>query len=126
MTLELKRGYNRSHIHEIIDKPPGEKPTQIEAFVNQAVLAHEREGSYAWGLILRRDRRDCWIYIPTYLVHDLDAGALRACPPHLQFIASVRHPKQPPRIMSIAGYTLENFLAAVQPATIQKLWEEYD
>lgn len=86
-TIELKRGYNRSTLQDLIDGSAGEWGKWIE----QAEESCEGAGSYSWLIIARRDKRSPLAVVPWCLGQRLvctegdsitvrhDAGTFIAC-----------------------------------------------
>lgn len=63
-SIELKRGYNRCSIMDLMDK--GEKAAcqRHEQWFAQAEESHKNAGSFSWWLIVKRDHRDPLIFMP--------------------------------------------------------------
>ncbi len=57
ITFEVKRGYSRDTIADILDKPAKSR-TRYEEWIQQAFRSHKGAGSYSWALIIKRNRRD--------------------------------------------------------------------
>ena len=68
ITFELKRGYSRLSIQDLLDLPPGKKGgnagENYPDWIAQAKAAHEAAGSYAWALLVRRDQRRAILVFP--------------------------------------------------------------
>ena len=58
VTIELKRGYSKSSVHDCIDCSRVSAVTQFEKFLNQVVADSRRAASESWMIIWRRDRRE--------------------------------------------------------------------
>lgn len=63
MTLELKRGYTKATIHDLIDNPAGGNPIYAQ-WVKQARAASKAAGTPYWAIIHRRTRREAVIVMP--------------------------------------------------------------
>ena len=56
VTFELKRGFNRISIQDLLDKPNG--PNQMRDFIEQAKRSASLAGTPFWILVLKRDLRE--------------------------------------------------------------------
>lgn len=63
-TVELKRGYSKCSVADLIDSMPKSAPSQFAKFVSQAKEEAKNAGSYFWLLIVKRDRKREIIYMP--------------------------------------------------------------
>lgn len=61
-TIEIKRGYSKASIMDIIDKPKNGAVPLYEKFIQQAIEEHKQAGSKTWWLIIRRDRKDALLF----------------------------------------------------------------
>jgi hypothetical protein len=118
MTIEIKRGYSKQTIQDVLDRSPTHKSQWWEEVVNQAVESHEQAGSYAWAVIIKRDCREPWIFMPNYLRDSLqDEGAeIQDCP-SVSILAEFR----PVGVIRLFGFPLEAFLKGVQSEHILRL-----
>lgn len=66
--FEIKRGYNRCTIHDLIDRPDHAAKQEWEKWIEQAEESCKGAGSYSWAIIHQRDRRDPIISMPQKLV----------------------------------------------------------
>lgn len=57
MTVELKKGYSREALGDLVDKPPGLVQQVWEQWIQKAHEAHVGAGSCTWGIIAQRTRR---------------------------------------------------------------------
>lgn len=64
MPLEVKVGYNKATIHELMDLDPDRQRPTYEDFLQQAIEASENSGSETWGIIHRRDQRQPILTVP--------------------------------------------------------------
>lgn len=116
-TIELKRGYNRSTIGDLIDRGR-QAPSGVELFLDQAMTAAEHAGSKTWMLIHRRDMRQALVYLPWRSLMRLTSDTLL----HSLMRADVTvRRKKAERICSIAVLPLATFLNAVTPGKIRLL-----
>ncbi len=124
ITLELKRGYTKASFHDALDRDR-HVVQEWEGFVDKAYTSHQAAGSYAWGLIARRDRRTAWFWCPRHLLAALrNVGAFARKPrPWLECTLQIRHTTGA-QWHSIAGMPFELFLEAVKPVHIKNLTRE--
>lgn len=122
LTIEIKRGYNAAHIHDILDKTDVNQVPQFLKFIIQAHGDHKKAGSHAWAIVHRRDRRNAWIYFPDYFFGNLrDVGAFQTYPAAMVTFSFV-HGGQ---LLSVGGCSLSGFLSVVTPAQIRQISREF-
>lgn len=68
VTFELKRGYNRHSLHDLIDKPNRAAEQEMEKWITQAKQAKKLSKSRHWLVVSRRDRREPLLIAPTGLL----------------------------------------------------------
>lgn len=73
LTLEIKRGYPRANIQDMLDLAGSSKKPVLTGFLQQAIAAHKKDGSHGWALLQRRDRRDAWLWLARHVWADLKA-----------------------------------------------------
>ena len=125
LAVELKRGYNSDTIQAVLDRTDGHALNGMEEHLAQAVAAANRGGAYAWLLVHRRDRRRAYVFMPQYALQSLrSVGAFAAKPqPLISFTAMIRYKGGGGAWHTIAGMTLDDFLAGCRPAHIRALAE---
>lgn len=57
MTIEIKRGYNKDTLHDLIDKPT-DKEQRWETWIKKAEESRKQAGAFGWAIIHKRDRRE--------------------------------------------------------------------
>ena len=62
--IELKRGYNRFTIHDLLDKPNKAKKQKWEEWIDKAQKSADLAGSKSWMIINKRDRKEALVVIP--------------------------------------------------------------
>jgi hypothetical protein len=70
-TFELKIGYGRASIADVLDKGPKSAEQLWEGWVNQVKEDHKNAGSLFWALITKRDRREPIIFMPVRAYHSI-------------------------------------------------------
>lgn len=118
VTIEMKRGYPRCSIGDILDATSKTKASLIETFLGQARRESDSEGTPFWLLIHRRDRRRALVCMPRALdlaLRDSGAALARARP------RAIMSPSEGPGLMVM---TLDDFLGLVDPAQVEALARE--
>ncbi len=107
--FELKRGYNRATLHDLIDKPDGGAKQEWEKWIEQAEESCEAGGCYTWAIIARRDNRESIILIPEEFANQLSLAKF----PNRFNLESYQH--------SITALRLDTFLMRVPPSFLKDL-----
>ena len=99
VTVELKSGYSRHTIGDILDRPSTQKSTLMEQWFLQAHEVRKMAGAKKWLLIAKRDRKEALIYMPySHKIQPWFSSRARLGP-----------------LMDIAVARLEPFLKRVSP-----------
>lgn len=77
-TVELKRGYNRATLHDLLDAPHNGAVPVYEQWIIQAIRSHISAGSLSWMLVTKRDRRDPLVIFDSVVAASLGMKGL--CP----------------------------------------------
>jgi hypothetical protein len=65
VSIEIKRGYSKHTLSDIIERKPNSKPSSYEQFMNQAQKESlSRQDGSSWMLVVKRDRREAVLFIP--------------------------------------------------------------
>lgn len=122
--LELKRGYNRDTLHDIVDCSPTAKQPTIVKWIEQAHASRKLSKSFHWMIIHRRDRRQPMVYMPKaammYLLkqanqHMTNGMGIVAMPSHVKY----EHKKK----RHIGFMLLEDFFTTISPKHVRELIE---
>lgn len=118
LTIELKRGYNRRTVADLLDKPKGAARQEMEGFYGQAIESNRQAGTLSWLLVHRRDRRDAIIFFPDELFESLCLfNCFTMLPvPFASFLVRVDG-----EVEKIVCMKLEAFLRRVHPDNIKRL-----
>ncbi len=118
MAIELKRGYTRQTIQDLIDKPTKAAIQPYETWIMQAEDACKLSGSFGWVVVFRRDRRDALIMLPNGLVAQLRSmGSMIPTPvPWLGATVPVKG-----HLHHVALLRLESFFESVSPEHVRAL-----
>ncbi len=121
ITWELKCGYTRATLHDLIDKPKKGALQEWEKWVRQAKAAAKNAGTPYWAIVHRRDRREPLICVPTGLVDGLElfGGADMTVCPLLEVVIEVDGDFE-----HLALFALSYWFANVTPADIKAVAEE--
>jgi len=114
-TMELKKGYNRSTSHDILDASVTAKQQEFHRFIEQAKTDSKNAKSLYWMLISKRDRREAIVTIPLAFVIKLFGKTeflSKIKPPHSSIYISNRKDR-------IFMYQLDAFLKALSPYDIK-------
>lgn len=115
LTIELKRGYSKFTVADMLDKPRGAAIQQWESWLRQVLESYKQAGSFSWLLIHKRDRRSTLVYFPDELCQQLlQAGCFDESPYYLPFATFYFR-----RNEIIHCMKLEHFLCQVEPADIK-------
>ncbi len=112
VTIELKNGYNKANVHDLLDKPSRYKLQKYEEWIIKAERDRVRAGSIYWMLIHHRDRREAMVYFPEALAHNLNLGN---CSATMFFTCYHDH---------VVTMPFSLFLQTVHPLQIKKLAHE--
>jgi hypothetical protein len=63
-TVELKRGYSKRTFADLLDAPPRAAVQTYEKWFEQAAAASGNAKSWAWMLVVKRDKRDPILFMP--------------------------------------------------------------
>lgn len=143
LTIEIKRGYSKFTIQDILDAPRSAAQQQMEDWLQQCIESAEHAGSFAWLLIVKRDFREPLVLMPRKLYKVLKVAVpdFPDARPLFSFQAGIRFRHLRETIKTkvkgkvrksrkyetfyhdyhITGTTLDMFLAYVSPDVIKKL-----
>lgn len=114
ITVELKRGYNKATVADLIDKPPTARPQVLEQWIDQAATAARGRTPY-WIIIHKRDRREAVVYFPHLLWLKMFGEAYTPSP----FVTVKIKTKRV--LLKVSGTTLSNWFWLVLPTRIKEL-----
>ena len=113
ITLELKRGYNRLSLQDLLDKEKeNPKKDSWAGWIRQAEEARENAGTPYWLILARRDSRKTITLFPSKLLIEA-VGPLT-----LPLSILLRYQKQ-----HIYGCRLDDFLMELSPEDFRYLWK---
>jgi len=118
--IEIKRGYSKAHLAELLDAPDHLKPCLYAQFIEQAVNDAEAAGSPYWWLIVKRDRRVPIIIIPRQFISKLKLRSPLTKVEGCYF--AVKYTAKTNRIYTvrkIVGCPLDNFLEHVSSVYVR-------
>lgn len=118
LTIELKRGYSRHTIADLLDKPSGAAKQLYEKWFEQAEKAAESAGTPYWILVVKRDHREPVVFIDNEFFFAMPAAAddVRVTRTVEEGILSLHlwwKGKE------VSGKTLRDFFSLVTPQEVQ-------
>jgi hypothetical protein len=111
ITLELKRGYPKANLHDLLDRTERSAQGLFEKWINKAMVDSEKSGSAYWAIISRRNNRDALITMPWELFTKLEVLRNNALP----------QLKLKSREIVIGSTLLSDFFECVSPKMIRRL-----
>lgn len=117
--VEAKRGYNRSTPYDIVDLLKGNQ-TCWEEWIQKSIEARDRNKSYSWMIVNRRDYRKDMVMMPNYASYRLGLNATV----DLQLKVRCFRPAGKKRVydhtknVAASIFPLDEFLGSVKPETI--------
>jgi len=117
--IELKRGYSKSNLFELVDAPKGRKPCMYEQFIMQAMEDAEKAGVPYWILIVKRDRRVPIIIMPYRLLRDLriSSAVINSIIPFFR----IKYRGKSNTSHKLVGMQLSSFLEKVHSSNIKNV-----
>ena len=67
--LELKRGYNRATVHDLLDRPKKAKPQVYEQWIAKARRTAADAGVPHWLIVHKRDFREPMVLVPSLVMN---------------------------------------------------------
>lgn len=112
-TIELKRGYSKHTIQDLLDKPRKGARPKVQEWIDQAIESWEQAGSFTWLLIFRRDKREALVIFPTSITRRFwSEGTYVPGSATLRLDANNRHHDR------LTVMSLADFLALVKPRIV--------
>ena len=116
-TIEIKKGYNRTDLSDLLDKQDRHKPL-FEQFIWQAWTDSQNSGTPYWMLLSRRDGRRTVITIPRDLFVELKEFApIHRLLPRMQFTSAILDGKTKLQVYSTPT---DGFFKIVKPKHIKQ------
>lgn len=89
-TVEAKRGYNKHTFADMIDKPDNAGEQQWEKFLSQVLADWQLAGTWAWLLVVKRDRREPLVFM-THEVGEFFHFSALSRPPYVHFKCQIKN-----------------------------------
>jgi hypothetical protein len=134
-TIELKRGYSKNTILDIIDAPKKAKPQIYEQFIIQSMTEQANSGTWAWCLITKRNSKETMIFMPHYSFVTFTKDTQKALgfsrveilmyfkkPYFWNTKSGIRKEEIKERVI---GLKLKDFLRWVSPKDIKQIYKQY-
>lgn len=123
-TIELKRGYNKHTLYDLLDKTKKHKDQEWEKWFRQAHEGAINGKTMGWMVINQRDRRRAFVFYSFSLYQKFfnDLVGLRV--PRLHVDIKIRLSDGSIKELCIMGCPLDAFLKAVKPEHIKRIYNE--
>lgn len=125
LTMELKRGYSRYTVMDLLDKPPKAGMQKYEEWIEQAEESHSMAGSFAWLIMFKRDKRTPFVLFPGYLGRTLSKMTDKFHEAIPSVCIEFSMPTRKSETFIIQGMKLDSFLSIVTPDMIKRVSKEY-
>lgn len=76
ITWEIKRGYSRCSLADLLDSPPKAAKQEWQKWIEQASKAADDAGALYWAIIARRDRREPILVLPERLADSFESSII--------------------------------------------------
>jgi len=119
-TIEIKVGYSRQTIFDLVDKLPTETQQTYKKFIQQAKQDNANSDSHYWILITKRRYKETLIIMPTnlYLQLKMNGSHIAKAKPAFQFMLDGERKGS---IWKLYGTTLTQFFKHTRPKEIKDL-----
>ena len=114
-TVEAKRGYNKHTFADMIDKPDNAGEQQWEKFLSQVLADWQLAGTWAWLLVVKRDRREPLVFMTTHVAEHLHAHTYKTDTPYVRFHCYLKGGSRE----YLHGMPLSAFFQLVKPDVIR-------
>ncbi len=123
LTIELKRGYSKTTVADMLDKLRTAAVQEWESWVLQTIESHEQAGSHAWLLVQSRKQRQPIVFYPSHFHKHLAREGCFIPPPVVTCTLDVELKGIGPH--KIHCLTLEDFLARVTKFDLLRILKKY-
>ena len=128
-TIELKKGYNRATLHDLLDKPLDSKRGKsakqtYELFLDQAMIASRVSKTPFWMLIHKRDRREALVLVPDLFLCEREMLYKSSIRGDMTFWIGRKKKKRGKKWVSwtmIHVFPFRKFLKLVSPDALRKM-----
>lgn len=121
--IELKRGYSRSTLFDLLDKGPKAKIQQHEAWIGKTIRSCEAAGTMSWMLVTRRDQRREFIVLPKGTWMELKGAGFARPIPFVSCQVLVKGNDGRNDSIKLVGMLLEDWLKIVKPENVKRMVE---
>ncbi len=120
-TFELKRGYSRHSVADLLDKGKKSAIQEYEHWIDQAQSSYNQAGSISWLIITRRDMRVSLVVYPGFLEQELSLSGIYVGErgPMIPYANMTIRVKGDP--VDIVITTLDVFLSTITPDIIRDI-----
>lgn len=122
--IEIKKGYTRKTIFDLVDKLSVETKQPYRQFLNQAISSSVNAEAFSWMLIAKRDYKETMVYLDAVVMFDdlAESGACvgKAFPAFVAWL-DTDHGRR-----KIYGTTLSEFFKYVKPKHLKDLHKRWE
>lgn len=118
MVCELKRGYSKYTVQDLLDAPDHAAVQEYEKWIRQAMTSQMEACSMSWLIVTRRNKRTALVIFPTYLLSALRGqGAFANQPVPIMRLTMDLDDNE----LDLCIMCLDDFLSGVKPEQIVRL-----
>lgn len=122
LTIELKRGYSKHSVADMLDKSNTAAIQEWEKWLLQVKESYLQSGSFSWILVQKRDRREAIVFFPHKLHLAIKKfGGLNAASAFVPYMKLVIRVGKHKRKKVIHCTTLDYFLIILTPPVVHKI-----
>lgn len=121
ITIEAKKGYNKAHLGQLVDRPKNINQQEFEGFIEQARTAAANAQTPFWCVIHRRQQREDCIYFPKRLFDLLEGMGNTYGSPFAYFSIKIKTQDKSWRGVDFVAMTFRQFLDGTDPQDIRIL-----
>ena len=125
LSIELKRGYSKHTIADLLDQPRTAAVQEYEKWVGQAADSCRESGAFSWLLVHQRNRRLPVVIFPTQLYVELMRAHCFPMQTATPLLSLVIRPRGRKGRLYLTVTTLRKFLREVHPDAIRRLSAAY-
>jgi len=119
ITIEVKRGYNKASIQDMLDKRPNAANQEWEKWFYQTYESMVMADTYTWMIISKRDRRKTLVHFPLSLLKKLGIEDCITIP------SAGFHIDLNGRVLMVCTMLLKHWYEEVDPKRIRDLSRKF-
>ncbi len=122
ITIEVKRGYAKACIWDLLDKPKSAKEQVYEKWIKKAIFDSKAAQSCYWIIIHKRDRREAIVTSPCGMLLDLEEYKNKGEEIYPICNTTIKIDGE---VLNVQSYLLSDFFKIASPKRIKKVVEQY-